>query len=180
MPTFPLPVVPKQDFRTGGLAFGNNRGGLEHAACDLVAPAGTPVLAVADGVIWYGPSKFFDSKPDASGVRISTFELTVIHSDFIARYGEIGQMLASGVKPGATVKEGQQIASVGKQVGDTMLHFEMFSDVQSKGSLTQRGNTTYRNIPKYGNNRFNRRSDLLDPTMHLNIWIWNSDFGWGL
>ena len=50
MGTFPLPTVPAQTFQSGALVFGNNRGKVEHAACDLVAPPGTPVLAVEDGL----------------------------------------------------------------------------------------------------------------------------------
>jgi hypothetical protein len=66
--TFPLAVLPAQTLQSGGLSFGNNRGKVDHAA--LIAPAGTEVLSMDDGVVWYGPRKFFESKPDLNGHTI--------------------------------------------------------------------------------------------------------------
>jgi len=151
MATFPLPQVPSQGFQSGALAFGNDRGKVEHAACDLVAPAGTQVLAVEDGIVWYGPGKFFESHPDETGKTIWTYELAVVHENFICRYGEIGSSVPQGIRPGAKVTEGQQIAEVGQQIGSTMLHFEMFGNPRSRDPLTKKGNSDYKMIPPFGN-----------------------------
>jgi murein DD-endopeptidase MepM/ murein hydrolase activator NlpD len=83
--------------------FGNNRsGGRLHAGCDLYAPVGTPVLAVADGVaLLYNPY-FYQG----------TGEPQIGHTHFIARYCEISSV-PEGIKGGVTVKEGQVVAYVG-------------------------------------------------------------------
>jgi hypothetical protein len=177
MSVFPLSFVPRQDFTYGGLAFGNDRGTVDHAACDLIAPAGTPVLAMDDGVVWYTSSPFFQSHPDNEGRTMWTYEMAVVHANYIVRYGEIAQQNPPGVRAGAQVTAGQQIGTVGAQVGSTMLHLEMFHDTGSRVGLTQRGNMHYTIVaPK----RFNRRSDLRDPTGVLLILAWAQQNGWQL
>lgn len=52
-------------------------GGTKHAANDLAAPAGTPVLAMDDGVVINGPYSFYSG----------TYALEIKHPQFIARYG---------------------------------------------------------------------------------------------
>ena len=88
---FPLPFVPKKTYK-GGNGFGASRDkvreGLVHAANDLAARAGTPVLAMDQGVVLLGPSFFYNG----------TYVLDVKHPQFIARYGEIGRI--AEVKPG--------------------------------------------------------------------------------
>jgi murein DD-endopeptidase MepM/ murein hydrolase activator NlpD len=175
MSVFPLPNVPAQPFDSGGLAFANQRETVVHAACDLIAPAGTPVFAIDDGVVWYGPRPFFQSQPDANGNRIWTFEMAVVHPDYIIRYGEIGNHVPAGVSRDARVASGQQIASVGAQVGSTMLHLEMFNDTSSRAPLSQTGNMSY-TLVKSAN--FNRRSDLRDPTDVLTVLKWALQCGW--
>ena len=61
---------------------------------------------------------------------------------------------------GTKVTEGQQIGDVGDLVGLdlSMVHFEMYSGAAS-GPLTVPSNTP-----------FMRRSDLIDPTAHLDQW----------
>src|SRR5262249_25825562 len=60
--SFPLASRPSVDYHTGGRYFGAPRdGGRYHAACDLIAPPGTHVLAVADGTITAGPYSFFEN-----------------------------------------------------------------------------------------------------------------------
>jgi len=176
MSVFPLPQIPAQPFDSGGLAFANQRKTVVHAACDLIAPSGTPVLAVDDGVVWYGPSRFFESQPNAAGMTIWTFEMAVVHPNYIIRYGEIGANVPAGVTRGTRVASGQQIASVGAQVGSTMLHLEMFNDTSSLASLTQMGMHYTLVTPA----NFNRRSDLRDPTGVLTVLKWALQSGWHL
>ena len=118
---FPLPFVPTTTYK-GGNGFGGNRDkvrkGLVHAANDLAAPSGTPVLAMDSGTVIRTTPFFFN-----------TLALEVRHPRFIARYCEIDTQVE--VQAGDTVKEGQVIAYVGDQPGDDMLHLEFFL-----GSLT--------------------------------------------
>ena len=53
-PRFPLDkALRNKDYHNGGKAFGSDRddGKRAHAGCDLIAPVGTPIYAVADGTI---------------------------------------------------------------------------------------------------------------------------------
>jgi murein DD-endopeptidase MepM/ murein hydrolase activator NlpD len=147
MATFPLRSRPSLSYSTGGRKFGARRGdegATLHAACDLIAPKGTEILAVASGVVTRGPYPFFHG----------TFAIEVDHSVYTARYCEIGSA-AKGVSVGKTVEEGQVIAFVGKMFKDSMLHFEMYDNSET-GQLTQK------NKPPYY-----RREDLMDPTGFL-------------
>jgi hypothetical protein len=127
--------------------------------------------------VWYGPRKFFESKPDLSGHTIWTYELAVIYDNYVVRYGEIGPTLPQDIHAGAQVVQGQTIAWVGNQVGSTMLHFEMFGNATSKAPLTQMGNSNYSFVQPA---RYNRREDLLDPTGNLLVLMWASQFDWNL
>jgi murein DD-endopeptidase MepM/ murein hydrolase activator NlpD len=176
MATFPLPFRPSLSYKTGGRFFGNDRGGVLHAACDLIAPKGTPVLAVEAGKVLRGPLWFFLSGPKveqdgkqvcAPGVEcLLVYERQVKHATFIARYGEIDRKLPPGIAPGVEVKEGQVIAYVGAQTVSTMLHFEMFANVNDREPLTKRGNMKYDNFPK-PKKTYSQRKDLMDPTAYL-------------
>lgn len=148
MPRFPLPFVPTRDYHRGGLRFGAKRGGRKHAACDLIAPPGTPVYAVKDGIVIRGPRYFYHD----------TYSIVVHHTNFIVRYGEIYQKVPEGIYEGAKVEEGQIIAHVGKMYHSSMLHFEMYSGA-ANGEYSQKGK-----------NAFNRREDLIDPTPYLDAW----------
>jgi hypothetical protein len=140
---FPLPFVPTTSYK-GGNGFGASREkvrkGLKHAANDLAAPSGTPVLAMEDGTVIRGPYEFFRT----------TFALEVQHSNFIARYCEIAKK--TEVKVGDSVKEGQVIAYVGNQPGSDMLHLEFF-----QGTLT--GDLSF---SKGTHPPFDRRDDVFD------------------
>jgi len=145
---FPLPFVPGLSYKTGGRSFGAQRAdGRRHAACDLIAPIGTKIIAVEQGTVIRGPYPFYHG----------TYALEVRHTSFIARYCEI-RGAAAGVGPGTAVRGGQVIAYVGRMHADSMLHFEMYSG-QGHGPLTRRDNPPYQ-----------RRDDLIDPTPYLDRW----------
>lgn len=152
--SFPLPVAPTSDYHTGGRKFGAERNGRKHAACDLIAAAGTPVCAIADGVILKGPYYFYNG----------SYALEVVHDDILVRYGEIAPTAAvnsklkilSEIKAGAKVSKGQLIGYITRMTGgSSMLHFECYSNPSLPGPLTDRS--------KNGG-KFKRRSDLMDPT----------------
>jgi len=166
--SFPVPFVPRNGYG-GSRGFGADRSkvraGLVHGACDMVASPGTPVLAVADGIVMYNPKRFF---PKDDGPQI-TFEFAVRHSGFVARYCEIHSVAL--VSQGDEVRAGQVIAYIGDQPGKNltdkddgkdMLHFEMFSGLKS-GSLSL-------NPEDPANGPYYRRRDLIDPTKHLRGW----------
>jgi murein DD-endopeptidase MepM/ murein hydrolase activator NlpD len=152
MATFPLPFRPKEDYHKGGRKFGAGRegGGRKHAACDLIAPKGTEIYAVEDGVVVRGPYDFYHGT--------DAIEFKLKSSGRIVRYCEI-KGLARGVHVGSKLKEGDPIAFVGKMYRDSMLHFEMYEGTAT-GGLSDRSNKPY-----------NRRKDLMDPTEYLDACI---------
>jgi murein DD-endopeptidase MepM/ murein hydrolase activator NlpD len=145
---FPLPFIPNASYKSGGRRFGADRdhGKRKHAACDLIAPLGTPIFAVDDGVVVLeADHKFYRG----------TFSLAIRHqAGYIVRYCEI-KGVADGLRMGSPVRAGQLIAHVGKMFVDSMLHFELYAGNQ-RGPLTDRSNPP-----------FQRRADLVDPTSLL-------------
>lgn len=153
-----------------------------YAGCDLIASVGTPILAVANGVIKIYQNFYWQ-----------TYELVIDHGDFTVRYGEVqppknkyGKAsppdkvcngLPEGLDTGSTVSKGQTIAYVGqlrKQVGnsyvnhyETMLHFELYRGTikDAYGLLTDTKNET--NYLFIEPRKSLRRSDLDDPTDFL-------------
>ncbi|MGO3128242.1 MAG: M23 family metallopeptidase [Luteimonas sp.] len=101
--------------------FGDARGGeRQHEALDIMAPAGTPVLAVADGTI----EKLFNS--DRGGLTIYQFEPGGQFSYYYAHL----QAYAPGLAEGATVKRGDVLGTVGStgnaDPAAPHLHFAIF------------------------------------------------------
>jgi hypothetical protein len=111
------------EFKTGERAFGSSRnhGKRAHAGCDLYAPVGEKIYAVADGVItryhnFYG----------------QTYALEIDHGTFTVRYGEVQPPktkhgyendvppddvlngLPDDLVKGASVTKGQHIAYIGQ------------------------------------------------------------------
>jgi len=141
---FPL-KARTNSYKNGFARFGSNRSGgkRKHAGCDLYAPAGTEIRAMADGVVrnvYY----FYDN----------TDAIEIVHPKHIIRYGEVRKGKAL-VKAGDKVVKGQVIAYVGslttKGIPSMMLHLEMYSNPNNKGTLN-------------GTSVYKRRSDLIDPT----------------
>jgi len=173
MSTFPLAIAPSVTWHENpmGTHFGAPRGeGVSpiHGACDLVGPAGTKVLAVRDGRIIrkYPFVTYCKNTPN----QTTTWAIDVAHDRFMLRYGEIAEELPKGVFPGAEVKEGQVIASVGIQCNGTMLHLEMFDDPARMDYLTDYSSPKYLYVPQAN---YQRRNDLLDPTWLLDSWYAN-------
>lgn len=146
---FPLPFRPKESYHERPRAFGSPRDGgkRKHAGCDLYAPPGTDVLAVADGVVLRGPYLFYD------GVDALEIEHPGIG---VVRYGEIQGPYP--VQAGDKVRAGQVIGHVGKMatVPQSMLHFELYAGALGDLPLTNRARPP-----------FMRRGDLTDPTAFL-------------
>jgi murein DD-endopeptidase MepM/ murein hydrolase activator NlpD len=161
---FPLPYIPELDYR-GPRGWNADRsavakhlkipgGVLRHAACDLVAPPGTPVLAVADGFVREAPYLFYPKEG-----TLLTYAFSVQHKGFIARYCEIARK--AEVRPGDYVLEGQVIAYIGDQPGSDMLHLELYDG-------TAFGELSIATVP--ANAPFYRRRDVMDPTPYLDSW----------
>lgn len=149
---FPTMQRPTESYKTGMRAFKASRaGGRLHAAVDLYRNHADPVIAVTTGTVIRGRYAFYQG----------TYALEIKHSDGkVIRYGEVTGTAAPGVAQGSAVLTGQKIAFVGTVNSgccSPMLHFEMYSG-KANGALSQSGN------------KFQRRSDLIDPTILVNQW----------
>jgi murein DD-endopeptidase MepM/ murein hydrolase activator NlpD len=178
MATFPLRDIPTISWHKGSgydAYFGAGRKddprmGI-HAACDLAADPGTPILAIENGVIHKGPYWFVEYDNPAKGNRPAchsvTYAIEVVHDHFIGRYCEIAPKLPDGLKVKTKVDEGQVIAYVGAQCGMSMLHFEMFKNISDLSPLNDNKTGKYLFVPAAD---YRRREDLLDPTDDLDRW----------
>ena len=166
---FPFEFVPTSDYHKGGTKYGAKRrvprdkseplsGYRKHAACDLIAPEGTRIHAVDDGIV-ISPMKHFYR---------GTYSIEIQHKHFVARYCEI-KGVAGGLKMNDTVNKGDVIAFVGRMHRSSMLHFEMYAGTCS-GPLTDKGQKLGK-TPKNGS--FQRRADIVDPTLYLDRWKHN-------
>jgi len=159
---FPFARLPTADWTHAPRAFGSSRSGgaRAHAGCDLYAPLGTWIYAVADGEVIRGPYPFY----------CETYALEVHHGNYVIRYGEVQRHTM--VRQGERVKAGQPIAKVGHLVGinvaSDMLHLEMYRGNRS-GDLTVYTGGAHRadGVP------YQRRADLMDPTSYLTRWAGN-------
>ena len=95
-------------------------GGAPHDALDIMAPRGTPVLAVEDGRV----AKLFLSKP--GGITIYQFDLA---GDYAYYYAHLDRY-ADGLAEGASLHKGQVIGYVGSTGNASPdaphLHFAIF------------------------------------------------------
>ena len=115
-------LIPVQGARLKDIrdTFNEGRGDHRHEATDIMAPRGTAVLAVDDGVV----KKLFNSKP--GGLTIYQFDPT---GSYCYYYGHLDGY-AEGVKEGLLLKRGDKIGYVGT-TGDAPpntphLHFAIF------------------------------------------------------
>src|SRR5688500_18491310 len=122
---FPLRNRPTHSYRESPCCFAVQRKeGRLHAGCDLYAPAGTEVLAMADGAVLQDPYDFFRG----------TKALEIDHGAYVARYSEISDA-ASGLRAGSAVSAGQVIGYVGQLQGlplHPMLHLEIYDKGENK------------------------------------------------
>lgn len=151
---FPLKKKPTASYLQGMQKFGSSRdnGTRIHAASDLYQSQYQPVYAVADGEILVDRAPFY----------LGTSATEIRHKGgFIVRYGEIASSSLKPLKLGKTVKAGQLIGYIKKvnsrSVTSAMLHFELYKGTASGPLTTSKG-------------KFQRRSDLLNPTSYLQKW----------
>ena len=114
---FPLPASQVAGLRD---SFHEKRGGRVHEAVDIIAPRGTPVLAVEDGQV----AKLFLSVP--GGKTIYQFDPMQQYAYYYAHLDRY----ADGLAEGALVKQGDVIGYVGNtgnaSAGAPHLHFAIF------------------------------------------------------
>jgi murein DD-endopeptidase MepM/ murein hydrolase activator NlpD len=100
--------------------FSQDRGGRVHEAIDIMAPRGTPVLAVADGRL----AKLFDSRQ--GGLTIYQFDVGETHAFYYAHL----DAYAPGLVEGAMLRRGEVIGTVGStgnaDPAGPHLHFAVF------------------------------------------------------
>ena len=100
--------------------FNERRGAERHDALDIMAPRGTPVVAVADGKI----TKLFTSKP--GGLTIYEFDPAERYAYYYAHLDRYAQ----GIAEGQQVKKGDVIGFVGSTGNASPnaphLHFSIF------------------------------------------------------
>lgn len=150
---FPTISRPTQSYFSGMRAFGARRGGGSrvHAAADLYRKHGEEAKSIGEGKIIQGPYMFYQG----------TFAIEVKYeSGYVVRYGEVTGKAAPDVRAGAVIKRGQTVGYIGTVNSgccEPMLHFEMYTGKKT-GALTTR------------TNRYQRRSDLMNPSQYLRIW----------
>lgn len=162
MARFPLPFIPGQNYRYGGIRFGAQRedGARHHAGCDLIARPGTPVLAIDWGIVIRIPETPFIK-------NTKLYSVVVEHNSFIARYGEVERPTPDELYVGKTVHEGDLISYIARNNrGGGMLHLELYSK-DAGGEYYQPYNKNYLNVET---RKYKRRADLLDPTPFLDQW----------
>ena len=161
---FPLPFVPKLAYsgpHAGRRYFKAPRpNGRRHAGCDLIAPLGTDIFAVADGIVVELSRQFYRG---TSAIAIQHPSLPGMKGDkYIVRYCEIldrkhDSAFFGKLRLGSEVVAGQTIAKVGKMERDSMLHFELYSGLIPAGHLSMSSGRDC-------NAELKRRKDVIDPT----------------
>lgn len=148
---FPFHVPPTLSWNSGGRKFGAYRTKTrKHGGCDLIKPVGTPIHAVADGVLVHEETFFYHN----------TWYVTYQHGPYLVRYGEIMHHSSTRKKRGQTIKKGEVVAKVGQLSGGShMLHFEMYKNGNDHSTL------------RSSKGPYMRRRDIMDPAPFLNEWV---------
>jgi murein DD-endopeptidase MepM/ murein hydrolase activator NlpD len=120
-----------------------------HAGLDLAAPTGTPVHATADGVVVFAGR--YPMRGSVFWWRFGNVVAIDHGGRFVTIYGHCDRVL---VKAGASVRQGETIATVGASgwATNSHLHYEVRSNANSAG-------------------RFNP----LDPQIYILNYQWNDD-----
>lgn len=148
-----FPLNTKSNKGGAGSKFGSKRsGGRNHAGVDLLAPSGSPVYAMCDGVV---------QEVMRGNLYAGTGAVQIRHTDgIVIRYGEIKP--GSKIKKGVRVSQNQRIGSVQRSsAGSSMLHLESYAGTSS-GKLTQRSACIrYLHVKSKS---YMRRKDIFNPT----------------
>jgi murein DD-endopeptidase MepM/ murein hydrolase activator NlpD len=110
------PVEARVDYGEAAARFGNNRGDHVHEGQDVFAPTGTPVVAVADGIV------LESGGGDARGNYVAIYEPRARRT-----YVYLHMEQAPLVKPGQHVRAGQRVGHLGctGSCFGPHLHFEV-------------------------------------------------------
>lgn len=84
-------------------SFADNRGGRPHEAIDIMAPAGTPIVAAGAGTV----EKLFLSEAGGNTIYVRAADRRTIHY-----YAHL-QAYAAGLAEGQAVRRGQRLGTVG-------------------------------------------------------------------
>ena len=146
--TLPVKVAFAEVVGSREFASSRSSGNRAHAGIDFVAPHGTKVYAITSGTV-QRVALFYQN----------TSAVEIVNEDgSILRYCEIKTSLEAGDK----VNQGDLIGTILRaDSGTEMLHMEVYLG-DGDGMLTQSSNSSYTYLET--NKRFQRRSDLLDPT----------------
>lgn len=111
--------------------FGASReGGVRrHAAIDLVANAGNPIVAMEDGRVL-----------GSIGGYLGLDAVVIEHPQVVAVYAEIGNgaLASAGLKPGDFVRAGQRIGTAAaSSTGSHMLHLELWTKTNPPKHFTR-------------------------------------------
>lgn len=115
-------LIPVKDIRASQIrdTFDEGRGKRKHEALDILAPRGTPVIAVDDGKV----AKLFTSV--AGGITLYQFDPS---QQYVYYYAHL-EGYAPGVKEGMQLKRGDVVGYVGTTgnapKGTPHLHFAIF------------------------------------------------------
>jgi len=146
---YPLVSRHTADPTTGSRFFGASRdeGKRAHAGMDLIVSPGVQVIAMTDGTV----IQSYNFYQNTDAVEVQNDDGSIV------RYTEISVSVSAGKK----IKKGDVLGKViANRDGSSMLHIEVY-DGSGSGALTQKSNTTYKNVSA---KNYQRRSDLLDPT----------------
>lgn len=150
-----FPTIKKvtHPYTTGVRKFNASRGNgtRKHAASDLYRVKDEAIVAVAPGKVIRDHYYFYQG----------TYAIEVEHDGgFIVRYGEITGKKVEGLSVGMKLNMGDRLGYIGVVNSNCcvpMLHFELYKG-DKKGPLSVVGN------------KYQRRSDLMDPTFYLQKW----------
>lgn len=170
MARFPIPMHPTHPYSGTGAearAFGtgrrSRRGRRLHAGCDLYAPIGTPILAIAEGTVILPAYNFYEGTDAIEvfhpGIGVVRYGEVLKEKDYAThqaavrrehtKHGITGNQNAAGqlrppvLRAGQAVTEGMLLACVGKltipRFPYSMVHFELYDEAARGQNLSGGG-----------------------------------------